>query len=174
LAIIGLRRLYSVSYSPALCLVTSDSGPSGTKQNFLDSHALRRSHLQGLRDGLKKAGYIEGENLVLNMMQGKNPDELRSIAKEHAKEKIDIIVTTGNAEMVIAKAAWVIPLIFMSAAKRVQSGSVIFLRLPPRRRDYIGASARCRMPVLADFFQIVFHYVYSLVLSNTPTVFGSR
>ena len=62
----------------------------------LTLHAENRPHLQGLRDGLKKAGYIEGKNLVLKMMQAKNAEELRSIATGHAEEKMDIVVTTGN------------------------------------------------------------------------------
>jgi putative ABC transport system substrate-binding protein len=96
----------------------------------LTLHTPDRRHLQGLRDGLKKAGYIEGKNLILNIVQGKNPEELRSITKDYPEDKMDIIVTTGNAETVIAKAAWVIPIIFMPAAEPVRSGFVKSLARP--------------------------------------------
>jgi putative ABC transport system substrate-binding protein len=90
----------------------------------LTLHTQDRPHLQGLRDGLKKAGYIEGKNLLLNMMQATNPEKLRSISKDNAEEKMDIIVTTGNVETVVAKAVWSIPIIFMPAGEPVQSGFV--------------------------------------------------
>src|SRR4030095_12545928 len=96
----------------------------------LTLHTHDRPHLQGLRDGLKKAGYIEGKNLLLNMMQATNAEKLRSIAKDHAEEKMDIIVTTGNVETVIAKAVWSIPIIFMPAGEPVQSGFVKSLAHP--------------------------------------------
>jgi putative tryptophan/tyrosine transport system substrate-binding protein len=90
----------------------------------LTLHTEDRPHLQGLRDGLKKAGYVEGKNLVLKIMRARNAEELRSIANEHAKEKMDIVVTTGNVETVVAKAVWIIPIIFMPAAEPVTAGFV--------------------------------------------------
>jgi putative tryptophan/tyrosine transport system substrate-binding protein len=113
---------------PALILATihlaEAQQPKVYRIGVLTLHTQDRPHLQGLRDGLKEAGYIEGKNLVLNMMQAKNAQKLRSIAKDYAEEKMDIIVTTGNVETVIAKAAWSIPIIFMPAAEPVQSGFV--------------------------------------------------
>jgi putative ABC transport system substrate-binding protein len=96
----------------------------------LTLHTQDRPHLQGLRDGLKKAGYIEGKNLVLKMIPAKNAEELRSIAKDHAEEKMDIVVTTGNIETVVARAVWVIPIIFMPAGEPVRSGFVRSLARP--------------------------------------------
>ena len=40
--------------------------------------------------------------LVLKMMPAKNAEELRSIAKGHAEEKMDVVVATGNVETVVA------------------------------------------------------------------------
>jgi putative tryptophan/tyrosine transport system substrate-binding protein len=96
----------------------------------LTLHTQDRPHLQGLRDGLKKAGYIEGKNLVLKMMPAKNAEELRSIAKDHAKEKMDVVVATGNVETVVARAVWVIPIIFMPAGEPFLSGFVKSLARP--------------------------------------------
>jgi ABC-type uncharacterized transport system substrate-binding protein len=98
--------------------------PKVYRIGVLTLHPQDRPHLQGLRDGLKKTGYVEGKNLILDIVQAKNPDELRSIAKNYADEKMDLIVTTGNTETVVAKAVWVIPIIFMPAAEPVQSGFV--------------------------------------------------
>ena len=38
-----------------------------------------RLAIKGLRDGLKEAGYLEGQNLLLNMPNVKTYDELRLI-----------------------------------------------------------------------------------------------
>src|SRR5262245_21487502 len=96
----------------------------------LTLHTQDRPHLQGLRDGLKEAGYIEGKNLAFIMMQAKNAEELWSIAKDHAEEKMDVVVTTGNLETVVAKAVWVTPIIFMPAGEPVRSGFVKSLARP--------------------------------------------
>jgi putative tryptophan/tyrosine transport system substrate-binding protein len=96
----------------------------------LTLHTHDRPHLQGLRNGLKKAGYIEGKNLVLKMMSAKNAEELRSIAKDHAEEKMDIVVTTGNVETIVARAVWVLPIIFMPGGEPVRSGFVKSLARP--------------------------------------------
>jgi putative ABC transport system substrate-binding protein len=96
----------------------------------LTLHTQDRPHLQGLRDGLKNAGYIEGKNLLLNMMQATNAEKLRSTANDYAKEKMDIIVSTGNVETVVAKAVWSMPIIFMPGGEPVQSGFVKSLAHP--------------------------------------------
>jgi putative tryptophan/tyrosine transport system substrate-binding protein len=129
-----MRTKFLVYALAALILTTihlaKAQQPKVYRIGVLTLHTQDRPHLQGLRDGLKKAGYIEGKNLVLKMMQAKNAEKLGSIAKDYAEEKMDIIVTTGNLETVVAKAAWSVPIIFMPAAEPVQSGFVKSLARP--------------------------------------------
>jgi putative ABC transport system substrate-binding protein len=74
-----------------------------------------RPNLKGLRDGLRKAGYIEGKNLQLNIPNVKTYDELRPIAKEYVDKRVDAIVTAGGTATFIARdATKVIPIIFIS------------------------------------------------------------
>jgi putative ABC transport system substrate-binding protein len=76
--------------------------------------AEERVPIKGLRDGLKEAGYIEGQNLQLNIPNVKTYDELRPIANRYVEKKMDVIVTDGGTATGIAKEATKeIPIIFI-------------------------------------------------------------
>lgn len=84
-----------------------------------------RPQLQGLRDGLREAGYIEGQNLTLDMPGLQTPEELRALAKDYVNEKVNVIVTTGNVETQIAKETTQdLPIIFMPASDPITAGFV--------------------------------------------------
>jgi putative ABC transport system substrate-binding protein len=85
-----------------------------------------RLAIKGLRDGLKEAGYVEGQNLLLNMPNVKTYDELRLIVKGYVEKKADIIVTHGGTATSIAKEATKeIPIVFIwGISDPVQSGFV--------------------------------------------------
>jgi putative ABC transport system substrate-binding protein len=92
---------------------------------------LERPHIKALRDGLEQAGYIQGNNLLLNMEQRKNIDELRSAAKMFVREKFDVIVANSNIETGIAQQATTeIPIVFMPASAPVRAGFVQSLAHP--------------------------------------------
>lgn len=87
-------------------LADSQNGVAQTKSHKVGVLMLikpDRPQLQGLRDGLREAGYTEGQNLTLNMRPLLTTEELRSLAKEYVKQKINVIVTTGNVETNVAK-----------------------------------------------------------------------
>jgi putative ABC transport system substrate-binding protein len=84
-----------------------------------------RPQLQGLRDGLKEAGYIEGQNLTLDMRTVQNAEELRSLAKKYVKQEVNVVVTTGNAETNVAKEiTQQLPIVFMPASDPITAGFV--------------------------------------------------
>ena len=71
-------------------------------------------NLKGLRDGLKGAGYMEGNNLQLHIPSIKTYDELRPIAKEYVEKRVDAIVTTSGTTAFVARdASKEIPIIFI-------------------------------------------------------------
>ena len=70
--------------------------------------------LNGLRDGLRKDGYVEGKNLQLNIPSVKTYDELRPIVKDYVEKRVDAIVTTsGTATFIARDATKEIPIIFI-------------------------------------------------------------
>jgi putative ABC transport system substrate-binding protein len=84
-----------------------------------------RPQLQGLRDGLRDAGYIEGLNLTLEMPALRTAEELRALAKEYVKQKVNILVTTGNFETKITKeTTQEIPIVFMPTSDPITAGFV--------------------------------------------------
>src|SRR5213594_1716847 len=87
--------------------------------------------IKGLRDGLEEAGYIEGKDIVLDLLQEENYDKLRADIKHYSQQQIDAIVTTASAEASIAKDVTdKIPIIFMPAAFPVQLGLVRSMASP--------------------------------------------
>jgi putative ABC transport system substrate-binding protein len=75
----------------------------------------QRLAIKGLLDGLKEAGYVEGQNLLLNTPNVKTYDELRLIAKGYVQKKVDIIITHGGTATGIAKEATKeIPIVFIT------------------------------------------------------------
>jgi putative ABC transport system substrate-binding protein len=84
-----------------------------------------RPQLQGLRDGLKEAGYIDGRNLMLDMRPLQTAEELRSLARQFVKHNVNVIVTTGNVETIVAKETIrQLPIVFMPASDPISAGFV--------------------------------------------------
>ena len=89
-----------------------------------------RPQIRGLRDGLRELGYIENQNLRLEMPTVRKPEELRSHAKDYVKHGMNVIVTTGTFETGIAKeVTQQLPIVFMPVADPINAG---FVRSFPR------------------------------------------
>jgi putative ABC transport system substrate-binding protein len=103
-----------------------------------------RPQLQGLRDGLREAGYVDSQNLILNMRSLGNPAELRSLAEHFVREKVNVIVTTGNVETNVARGVTrEIPIVFMPASDPITAG---FVKSFPRPGTNLTGIALIRDP----------------------------
>jgi putative ABC transport system substrate-binding protein len=107
---------------PALPVVGMLSGSSAATATFLT----------GFREGLRDAGYIEGQNVVIEAQWAEGEyARLPVLAAELVHRPAVIIVASGLPSVFAAKAATsTIPIVFISAGDPVQLGIVASLNRP--------------------------------------------
>ena len=87
--------------------------------------------INGLRDGLKDAGYIQGKNLLLAVEIAKSYEGLRPVIQSYIEKQFDVIVSTGASAPLVAKELTQhIPIVFIGGADPVQVGLVKSMARP--------------------------------------------
>ncbi len=87
---------------------------------------------QTLSEALRRVGYEEGKNLVIEWRwaDGK-PDRLTALAEDLVRRKVELIVAWVNAEILAAKnATRAIPIVMLFGAAPVEAGLVTSLARP--------------------------------------------
>jgi putative ABC transport system substrate-binding protein len=87
---------------------------------------------EGLRQGLRELGYVEGENIVVEWRWADGQeDRLPQIAEELLGLDLDVLVVRGTAETHVAKRATsTVPIIFTSVTDPLGAGLVANLARP--------------------------------------------
>jgi putative ABC transport system substrate-binding protein len=121
-------------------LLTADAQPRrhipviGVLANDDLSAALAnpKSPVSALRQGLRKMGYIEGQNIVMEYRpHGEKPAPLSTYAAELVHRKVDVIVTFGALPTGAAReATTTLPIVFACTADPVALGFVVSLAQP--------------------------------------------
>jgi putative tryptophan/tyrosine transport system substrate-binding protein len=138
----GRRRMYTVLLLIGLCLTGIHFADAQQPNKIprigflgsVSSHASGdRGRVKGLRLGLRKLGYIEGKNILIEYRYADGKVErLRSLAAELVSLNLDILVARGAPAAHAAKnASSTIPIVFGNAADPVGTGLVT--------RSYTGA-----------------------------------
>jgi putative ABC transport system substrate-binding protein len=99
---------------------------------YLGASARDAAWLAGFRDGLKNAGYVEGQNIAFEArwVEGQY-DQLPTMAAELVRRPVAVIVAPSLPALFAAKAATsTMPIVFMSAGDPVQLGIVASLNRP--------------------------------------------
>ncbi len=96
------------------------------------STTLDVANLDAFRQGLRKLGYVEGQNLVIEHRSADGRDErFPDLATELVRLKVDLIVTRGTPAVLAAKSsARTIPVVMAASGDPVGTGVVAGLARP--------------------------------------------
>src|SRR5262245_47596676 len=65
---------------------------------FLRQAGPHEKHFEAFREGLRAAGYVEGQNMVIEHRYAAGAyDRLNALAMEFVRENVDVIVVDGTA-----------------------------------------------------------------------------
>ena len=105
---------------------------------FLDTQSAEAilERLRAYRQGLKEAGYIEGENVAIIYRFAENQGyRLPELASDLVRRQVTLIATAGDDVALAAKAATkTIPIVFITSQDPVRTGLVAERRNPARNR----------------------------------------
>jgi putative tryptophan/tyrosine transport system substrate-binding protein len=89
------------------------------------------AYLRAFRQGLKEAGYIEGENVAIEYRWAENQvDRLAALAADLVRRRVAVIAAGGGAAFAAKAATTTIPIVFTTGQDPVRSGLVASLARP--------------------------------------------
>jgi len=96
------------------------------------SVALNTVNLDGLRQGLRELGYVEGRNFVIEYRSADGrPERFAALATDLARQNVDLILTRGTPAVQAAKRATdAIPIVMLGSGDALGSGVVAGLAHP--------------------------------------------
>jgi putative tryptophan/tyrosine transport system substrate-binding protein len=100
---------------------------------FLRSTSLAdAAHLvSGFRNGMKEAGFVEGQNVAVEYRAANDhPDRLPVLAADLISRQAALIVANTNAALAAKAATTTVPIVFVSGSDPVRDGLVVSLNRP--------------------------------------------
>jgi putative ABC transport system substrate-binding protein len=132
--LIGLAVILAVSVGLALIAVDAQQADKIYRIGMLERTrpATNAANLDGLRQGLRALGYIEGKHYVIEYRSADGRDErFPELAAELAALKVDLIVTRGTPAALAAKrSVGAIPVVITGVGDPVGQGIIASLAHP--------------------------------------------
>jgi putative tryptophan/tyrosine transport system substrate-binding protein len=98
---------------------------------FLRNGSPPPTFVEGLRQGMREFGYVEGQNIRIEYGLAASADELPAAAAELVRLNVDLIIASGTPPTVAAKnATSTIPIVFVASIDPVAAGVVRSLAKP--------------------------------------------
>jgi len=89
--------------------------------------------IEGLRQGLRELGYIEGQHFVIEYGLAQSAAQIPEVAAELVSRRVDIIVASGTPSVLPARdAAGQTPVVFVATIDPVAAGLVASLARPSK------------------------------------------
>jgi putative ABC transport system substrate-binding protein len=130
--------------------------PARPVVGFLHPASFSAYRVRAFRQGLKEAGFVEGENVAVEYRWADNQtDRLPELAAELVRRKVAVLAVTANPSVLAAQAATrTIPIVFIVADDPVRLGFVASLARPGGNRTgfnvLFAELAAKRMELLHD------------------------
>jgi len=128
------RRKFILGSAAAALLpfaVRAQRGEPVRRVDFLIAEAIEgdpyyEGRVTGIREGLRKLGWIEGQNLAIEYRwAGGQTAKFRDLTDELIATQVEVIVTSGNAPaLAAARATSTIPIVLASSADIISAGLV--------------------------------------------------
>ena len=128
------RRTFLGTLSLLVPPRTAQGQPAGKARRigWISTEAQPDPFVDGFREGLRRYGYVDGQNVVLELRYARgDPDALRAAVSELTQSKVAFIVSSGPAIRAI-RAAQDIAVLFAISGDPVELGLAASLRRPGR------------------------------------------
>jgi putative ABC transport system substrate-binding protein len=163
--------IQSVAIGAALLSLTAHADEvSSVHRIGVLTAALPRSPVEeGLRDGLRELGYIEGKNIVIEWRLSLGTDEeLRSLATQLAGSNLELIVALGTPHARAALRATTLPVVF-GAGDPVANGLAASLAKPGGNGTGVSAVTTDLTPKRVEFLKQVAPGIRRIAYLENPS-----
>jgi putative ABC transport system substrate-binding protein len=123
---------------------------------------------EGMREGLRELGYIEGRNLTVERRLGETTDALQSGAADLVRSKVDVIVAFGTlAARAALTATSTIPVVFISGDP-IGTGLVASLARPGANATGVSTLSSELMSKRLELLQQIAPHIERVMLLGNP------